>query len=388
MKNLNEKQILGIIWKCNLCGFCPKDFECPGFDLETRWESSMARGRISIVHAIMQNNELGFQYSPLAKERLFSCTGCGHCFYACPSGIDIPSIITLGKKKLVDANNYPETHKLILDNIKQYGNPFGETSPRDSAWPELKSNTEANTVYFPGCMAIYRLPEVALDTIALFNKFGENIRVLQNETCCSGVLYRTGHSTQLEEVTKSMINDINNNPPERIIFTCPGCLETFKEIYGSELKEKFKGIELIHFSEYLIDKLTDLKNNSDEIAARLENILEKPIIWHDPCHLARGLGIYEEPRRILDTLNIPYIEFEYNRENANCCGSGSGVRSAYPEFSEEVTAQRLEEIKQLGAKTILTACPFCEYQYKAVIEKNGVALEVLDLNSLLTKLLF
>ena len=76
---MREKQLLGIIWKCNLCGFCPKDMECPGYDEDTRWESSFARGKVSIVHAIMPDPELGFQNSELVKERLFSCTGCGHC---------------------------------------------------------------------------------------------------------------------------------------------------------------------------------------------------------------------------------------------------------------------------------------------------------------------
>ena len=384
---MREKQILGIIWKCNLCGFCPKELECPGYDDDARWESSFARGKVSIVHSILQNPEFGFQKSNLAKQRLFSCTGCGHCEFICPSGIDVPTIITLGKKKLVEANNYPEEHAKIVENIKNFGNPFGEIKSRDSEWPELKSNIEAETVYFPGCMTIYRLPEIAIDTIRIFELLGENIKVFQNEICCSGILYRTGHIDLMAEFVKPMLEELNTYPLKQIVFTCPGCLTTFKEIYKSELKEKFENIKLLHFSEYLLERISILGDFKTKIKKLLDTNLKIPIIWHDPCHLARGLGIYNEPRSILEAIHLPYVEFKQNKEDSNCCGSGSGVRSAYPEIAERTTLQRLEEVKELGAKTILTSCPFCEYQFRSVIEKHGYDIDVADLNSLMIKLL-
>lgn len=383
---MREEQIRGIIWKCNLCGFCPKDLECPGFDDDTRWESSYARGKVMIVHGILQDEEYGFQNSTLTRERLFSCTGCGHCQFICPSGVDVPTIIALGKKKLVEANNSPEEHSKFAENIKNYGNPFGEKNSRDSVWQELKSNTDADTVYFSGCMAIYRIPEVALNTIKLFKKLGENIKVLENETCCSGILYRTGHVDLLAEQVRPMLKELNEIPPKQIIFTCPGCLTAFKKIYKSELKERFKNTNLLYFSEYLIDKISKLGDLESKIKDLLESEIKGPIIWHDPCHLARGLGIYKEPRKILDAIKIPYIEFNQNKEDSNCCGAGSGVRSAYPDLAERTTLQRLEEVKELGARTILTACPFCEYQYTSVIKKRGYNIDVIDLNSLLEKL--
>jgi fumarate reductase (CoM/CoB) subunit B len=383
---MREKQILGLIWKCTLCGFCPKDFECPGFDDVVRWESSYARGKVAIVHALLRDPELNFQNSKLTKERLFSCTGCGHCLYICPSGIDVPLIITLGKKKLVEAGNYPEAHEKIVKNIKNFGNPFGEELARDTSWPELKNNVNADTVYYPGCMAIYRTPEIGKDTVRLFEIMKEEVRVLKNETCCSGILYRTGHSDLLEENTKMMLDELKQNPPKQIVFTCPGCLITFKEIYNSELNEKFDNIKLLHFSEYLIDKLSKLGDIQNKVKKFLETSIKGPIIWHDPCHLARGLGIFNEARFILDAIQVPYIEFKQNKEDANCCGSGSGVRSAFPELAETTTIQRLKEVKELGAHTILTDCPFCEYQFKSVIDKNNYDIDVIDLNNLLYKL--
>jgi Fe-S oxidoreductase len=380
---MNKEEILGVVWKCSLCGFCPKDIECPAFDDEIRWESSFARGKVAIVHGMIKNPQLGFEESELAKDRLFSCTGCAHCYYICPSGVKVHEIIIAGRKLLVDANNYPDSHQEIIENIKKYKNPFGEKSSRDQGWKDLKENNNAETVYFPGCMAIYRTPEIALDSIELFRILGEDIKVLKNETCCSGILYRIGHSYLLEEILKPMLDELHENPPKQIIFTCPGCLTSFKNIFNSELGEKFNNSRLLHFSQYLLEKISNLENLEEKIRVLLMDKIKTPIIWHDPCHLVRDLEIYEEPRKILNTLKIPFIEFKQNRQDSNCCGSGSGVRSAYPELAEKTTLNRLKEIEELGAKTLLSACPFCEYQYLTVANKNNYNIEVLDFNTLL-----
>ncbi len=384
---MNEEEIMGIVWKCSLCGFCPKDIECPAFDDDARWESSYARGKVGIVHGMIKNPNRGFQNSELAKQRLFSCTGCGHCHYICPSGVDVPEIINTGKKILVDADNYPKQHVEIVENIKEFRNPFGESAPRAQEWKDLRNNDGAETVYFPGCMAIYRTPEIALNSIQLFKILGEEIKVLKNETCCSGILYRIGHKDSLSEILKPMLNELHENPPKQIIFTCPGCLNSFGKIFKSELGEKFTGTKLLHFTQYLLDKISKLGNLEQKVDTLLSSVISEPIIWHDPCHLARDLEIFEEPRTLLNKLKIPYLEFKQNRQDSNCCGSGSGVRAAFPDLAEKSTLKKLEEIKELGAKTLLTACPFCEYQFLTVANKHNLELEVLDFNSLLRKLI-
>ncbi|KKM94737.1 hypothetical protein LCGC14_1195300 [marine sediment metagenome] len=384
---MNKEEILGIVWKCSLCGFCPKDMECPAFDDDARWESSYARGKVAIVHGMIKNPELGFQNSELAKQQLFSCAGCGHCLYICPSGVNVPEIVMTGKKILVDANNYPESHGNIIKNLKELRNPFGENAPRAQKWEELRKNINAETVYFPGCMAIYRTPQIALNSIELFKILDEDIKVLENETCCSGILYRIGHGRLLPEILKPMLDELHERPPKQIIFTCPGCLTSFKNIFSSELQEKFKDTKLLHFIQYLYDKISKLGDIEKKVELLLSGKIKKPIIWHDPCHLARDLEIHDEPRKILNAIKIPFIEFKQNRLDSNCCGSGSGVRSAFPELAEKTTLKRLEEMKDLGAKTLLSACPFCEYQYSTVASKFNFEIEVLDFNTLLMGLL-
>ncbi|MEM2442073.1 MAG: heterodisulfide reductase-related iron-sulfur binding cluster, partial [Candidatus Bathyarchaeia archaeon] len=70
-----------------------------------------------------------------------------------------------------------------------------------------------------------------------------------------------------------------------------------------------------------------------------DNILEAlsfnrlTVTYHDPCNLGRVCGLYEPPRKIIESLRgVEFNEMERIKNNAWCCGAGGGVMAAYPEF--------------------------------------------------------
>lgn len=44
------------------------------------------------------------------------------------------------------------------------------------------------------------------------------------------------------------------------------------------------------------------------------------VTYHDPCHLGRYCGIYEEPREIIEALGFDLVEMEPAKEQSYCCG--------------------------------------------------------------------
>ena len=66
---------------------------------------------------------------------------------------------------------------------------------------------------------------------------------------------------------------------------------------------------------------------------------------------------YDAPGLIISkTADI--VEMEHNREKSRCCGAGGGVRSAYPEITEEISKNRITDAEDVNAEIIITACPF------------------------------
>ena len=70
-----------------------------------------------------------------------------------------------------------------------------------------------------------------------------------------------------------------------LVLSCPICYKIFNEEYG------LKGIEVLHYTQYF-------KRLADEGRLKL-NAGGESIVYHDPCELGRGCGVYAEPRDVL-----------------------------------------------------------------------------------------
>ena len=107
------------------------------------------------------------------------------------------------------------------------------------------------------------------------------------------------------------------------------------------------------------------------------------ITWHDPCHLGRALGVYEEPREVLKAIpGVELIEMDTNRETAMCCGSGGGLRSYDGEQAKKIAADRMKDAEEIAVDVLATACPFCEHNLKdgaSTIESSIRIVDILDL---------
>jgi Fe-S oxidoreductase len=98
--------------KCSLCGLCRAN--CPVFKAELK-ESSSPRGK-----AIALKKDA----SADCTEIFYKCTLCKACTAECPAGVDM--CLKQVREALVSAGKETEANKKMIENIRKYGNPFGE----------------------------------------------------------------------------------------------------------------------------------------------------------------------------------------------------------------------------------------------------------------------
>ena len=179
-----------------------------------------------------------------------------------------------------------------------------------------------------------------------------------------------------KELAERNVSSFKNAGIEKIITSCAGCYRTWKEIYPNKFGLDH-GIDVKHLPEFLIGKL-----ENGELKFTKELIMK--ITYHDPCHIGRHMGIYEAPRELLQKIpGIELLEMSRNRNNAWCCGSGGGVRSAFKDLSGFAANERIEEAKETTAETIVSCCPFCLNQFKNNIKDNEI--QALDLSEIVRK---
>lgn len=221
-------------------------------------------------------------------------------------------------------------------------------------------------------MARLKTKNISDATEELLRQLGIDYETLEDEGCCGSVLLRTGQVDDARIVANMTVGQIKSKGFTEVVTSCPGCFRTMSSEYQELLGEvPFK---VRHISQLLFDYSNELKMHLKPMKVK--------VVYHDPCHLGRHMGVYDEPRQLIKLVpGVELMEFKYNKGKALCCGSGGGVRSVFPEVAIEVARTVLNE-RPANLKILITSCPFCNYNFKQAKRAN---VEVIDLPEFLLR---
>ena len=74
-----------------------------------------------------------------------------------------------------------------------------------------------------------------------------------------------------------------------------------------------------------------------------------------------------------------FVEMPRHGENSLCCGSGGGVKTAFPDQATEIGVVRLRQALAVGTRTIYTDCPWCMQNLRDSASKHNLDVDVEDL---------
>ena len=229
--------------------------------------------------------------------------------------------------------------------------------------------------YYAGCTAAYRLQKIARSSAKILERLGVDFKIIgYGELCCGSVLFNMGLVDEGVELARKNAELFAEMSIRTLVTECAGCAKTFRRVYPEYLDFR---IEVLHLTEYLDTALkrSDLK---------LDHGSPVRVTYHDPCHLGRGLGVYDPPRNILESIkSVELVEMRRSRERSRCCGAGGGVKAGYPETAQKLGIQRLENAEQLDVDLIITTCPFCTRNLNDAARACGSKLRTKDLSEFL-----
>jgi Fe-S oxidoreductase len=335
------------------CDFCREGCASyQGFKLD----SHGPRGKNRILEAYQDGRLSLSELMDLA----FKCTDCGQCSEVCITGDGIHNLIRDLRAELVEQSFIPKKLAGLPKRIMEKGTPFDKKSME---WAEARKK-KGPVGYFPGCSLISFNPNLASKTLDVLEKFGTKAVPIESQ-CCSSPLLRTGFVEEAHRVSELLQEEIKEKKIKTLICSCPGCALTFKKEYPALVKG-WK-VRVLHISEFMEGK--SLKNVKGAGKA----------MYHDPCHLARGLGVTSEPRNILNSLGYEILEFERSGREGICCGGGGGVAYLYPRESKAVAKLKIEEALEAGAELLVTSCPQCENVLSKAAQGKIEVCDILNL---------
>jgi len=225
-----------------------------------------------------------------------------------------------------------------------------------------------------------RAKKITRAFVKILNRANIKFAVLGEEESSSGdAAKRAGNEFLFQMQALMNIEILNAYEVKNIVTTCPHAYNTLKNEY-SDLGGKY---DVLHHTEYISNLL-------DEKKLSLSSSLDyKKLTYHDPCYLGRANDIYDAPRKLIDSLNVEFIEMPRNKRKSFCCGAGGAQMFKESENGEfEINIVRTEEALKTNANVIATSCPFCNTMMTDGVKNidEGKA-DVMDLAELIAECL-
>ena len=209
-------------------------------------------------------------------------------------------------------------------------------------------------LFWVGCAGSFdeRAKKITVAIVRILNNAGIKFAVLGTEESCTGdPAKRAGNEFLFQMQAMNNITILNGYGVKKIVTGCPHCFNTIKNEYPS-LGGNY---EVMHHTSFINDLI-----KSGRITIEGGSYKGKKIVFHDPCYLGRGNGIYEAPREVILEMDVMLAEMQRNKHKSFCCGAGGAQMFKEAEKGDkEVNIERTEEAMKTGAEVIATGCPFC-----------------------------
>ncbi len=376
------------IWNCQVCSVCqrgpwnpysPKgptsDRLCPEYE-KFRTLTHSALGRIQAAKWLLEGK---FEPDEDFVKVVYDCLLCGACStVGCVVDKEHVSIFRDLRTDLVSMGLGPiEPFKKTAENIRKEGNRFGRPKSERARWAEgMGIAQKADMVYFAGCVASYRSPQIARSTAKLLQHSGTEFAILgENEACCGNPLVNSGQTADFEAVVKHNVAAFKEAGAKKVVTSCACGYNTLKFDYPKVVGEL--DFEVVHITEVLASLI-------EKGRLKPEKALNEKVTYQDPCHLARlGGKIIKDPRSVIKSVpGIQLVEMEGNGKDTQCCGR---YPVELPELSMLTGKNRIKDAQIVDAGIIITACSFCDWNLKRAAKSAEAGIRVVDVAEFLAE---
>jgi len=401
---------------CIKCGACLN--VCPVFgSVAGQVYGHIYQGGIgTILTAFFHDPERAHELSEM-------CMGCLACRTVCPSGIDIPHLIRNLKSRKIREKGFPLLKRVAYRGIlKSPGRtesaaralatlqqpfldadymirklPFPLGSLTDTiSLPGINANLLAGRMrsrfipeplakpkvaFFAGCVTAYAYPDLGEAVFKLLDAYGAAPFYPAGQACCGAPAYFSGDSNTGLTLAKHNIESLLQMEPDYIVTVCPGCAAMLKNEYPALTA----GDAALHESALKLgDRVRDLTQLLIELGGvrSMKSTISEKVTYHDPCHLKRGLGVFTEPRKLIEEAGHELVEM--NDADA-CCGFGGDALLTHPDLCGSILKRKLDNIEATGVNTVVTACTACVLQLCGGLDKRKSPIKVVHIAALLAK---
>jgi glycolate oxidase iron-sulfur subunit len=237
--------------------------------------------------------------------------------------------------------------------------------------------------FFIGCVSNYVFPEIAEAVLAIFRHLDISAFIPPDQGCCGLMAFGTGAADIDRKVAKKNIEAFESTGATPIVAFCSSCSSHLKE-YGTLFEDEPWRSRALRFSQRVKDLSEYLVSAGFETTAIGKALHPASrLTFHDPCHLRRKQGVFEQPRQLLKC--VDGIEFIETGGEQLCCGSGGSFNLSHYAASQNIFKRRLKRVEDAAVDTVVTTCMGCLLQFLDGIHQEGKSMRCKHLAEVLSE---
>src|ERR1043166_3225500 len=214
-------------------------------------------------------------------------------------------------------------------------------------------------------------PSVGCAAVALLEAAGCTVEVPRAQTCCGQPAYNSGDRADAKRVARQVIAAFAGY--DYVVApsgSCAGMVRVhYPELFADEPAMLAQAQELASRTYELVAFLADVRG-MEKVAARWK----RRVTYHDGCSGLRELGVKQQPRKLLASVDglqlteLPGAEV--------CCGFGGTFCIKYPEISDKMVTDKAADIAATGADAVLAGDLGCLLNIAGKLARRGSNVEV------------
>lgn len=230
--------------------------------------------------------------------------------------------------------------------------------------------TDRNVALFVTCLVDLFRPSVGFSAVKLLENAGCSVSVPNGQTCCGQPAYNQGARADTVTIAKQTIEALEGY--DYVVVPSGSCAGMLKKHYVSlflpEDPWHAKAKELADRTFELVAFLVDILDVR-EVQTRFDGT----VTYHDSCSGLRELGIKQQPRKLLET--IDGLTLHDMQAAEVCCGFGGTFCVKYPDISTKMVSDKVKNIEASNADLLLAGDLGCLFNMAGRLKRLGSSVE-------------
>lgn len=257
--------------------------------------------------------------------------------------------------KLAKRSVFPIWRKSFLQQYQ------GEITPRNPM-PPPNTLTHKRVAIFIGCLSNYNYVNVGESLLEILSHLGIKAFVPHLQECCGAPAFFTGDVKSVAYLAKRNIEYFESfwESIDAMIIPEATCAAMIKKDWIHALSNEPEWIERLNKLLPKIDMASSwLFHNTPLQEILPQNFSTQSVTYHDPCHARKVLGIFKEPRTLLEKSFV----LKEMSDSARCCGFGGiSMQSSRYDLTLKAGKPKAEMIESSGAQVVSAECGACRMQ--------------------------